>query len=131
MNFFAEFVNLVNDLSARLMQKPALLGKILILLATVIWGSSFVVLKNTLDTIPTEYLLGFRFSLAAVLLAGVFYPMLRKFNLGYLRRGLLLGGAAVLRLLHPNPGADRHHPGQKRVPHRHLLRHRAVFLLGD
>ena len=44
MNFFAEFVNLVNDLSTRLKQNPARLGKILILLATIIWGSSFVVL---------------------------------------------------------------------------------------
>ncbi len=91
MNFFAEFVNLVNDLSTRLKQNPARLGKILILLATIIWGSSFVVLKNTLDTIPTEYLLGFRFSFAALLLAGVFYPMWKKFSLTYLRRGLLLG----------------------------------------
>jgi drug/metabolite transporter (DMT)-like permease len=60
-------------------------------LATIIWGSSFVVLKNTLDTIPTEFLLGFRFFLAAVLLSAVFYQMWREFNLSYLRRGLLLG----------------------------------------
>lgn len=81
----------VNSFIIRLKQNPARLGKILILLATIIWGSSFVVLKNTLDTLPTEYLLGFRFSFAALLLAGVFYPMWREFNLSYLRRGLLLG----------------------------------------
>ncbi|MCI9045358.1 MAG: DMT family transporter [Peptococcaceae bacterium] len=72
-------------------RRPATLGKLLILLATIIWGSSFVVLKNTLDTIPTEFLLGFRFFLAAVLLSAVFYQMWREFNLSYLRRGLLLG----------------------------------------
>ncbi len=81
----------VNSLIASLKSRPALLGKILILLATLIWGSSFVVLKNTLDSLPTEYLLGFRFSFAALLLAGVFYPMWREFSLSYLRRGLLLG----------------------------------------
>ena len=47
--------------------------------------------ENTLDTIPTEFLLGFRFFLAAVLLSAVFYQMWREFNLSYLRRGLLLG----------------------------------------
>lgn len=84
-------VDLVNRSCGWLKRRPATLGKLLILLATIIWGSSFVVLKNTLDTIPTEFLLGFRFFLAAVLLSAVFYQMWREFNLSYLRRGLLLG----------------------------------------
>lgn len=82
---------MVNRACGWLKRRPATLGKLLILLATIIWGSSFVVLKNTLDTIPTEFLLGFRFFLAAVLLSAVFYQMWREFNLSYLRRGLLLG----------------------------------------
>ena len=84
-------VDLVNRACGWLKRRPATLGKLLSLLATIIWGSSFVVLKNTLDTIPTEFLLGFRFFLAAVLLSAVFYQMWREFNLSYLRRGLLLG----------------------------------------
>ncbi len=84
-------VDLVNRACGWLKRRPATLGKLLILLATIIWGSSFVVLKNTLDTIPTEFLLGFRFFLAAVLLSAVFYQLWREFNLSYLRRGLLLG----------------------------------------
>ena len=84
-------VDLVNRACGWLKRRPATLGKLLILLATIIWGSSFVVLKNTLDTIPTEFLLGFRFFLAAVLLSAVFYQMWREFNISYLRRGLLLG----------------------------------------
>ncbi len=84
-------VDLANRACGWLKRRPATLGKLLILLATIIWGSSFVVLKNTLDTIPTEFLLGFRFFLAAVLLSAVFYQMWREFNLSYLRRGLLLG----------------------------------------
>ncbi len=84
-------VDLVNRACGWLKRRPATLGKLLILLATIIWGSSFVVLKNTLDTIPTEFLLGFRFFLAAVLLSAVFYQMWLEFNLSYLRRGLLLG----------------------------------------
>lgn len=84
-------IDFVNHICGWLKARPATLGKILILLATIIWGSSFVVLKNTLDTIPTEFLLGFRFFLAALLLSAVFYQMWREFNLSYLRRGLLLG----------------------------------------
>ena len=76
-------VDLVNRACGWLKRRPATLGKLLILLATIIWGSSFVVLKNTLDTIPTEFLLGFRFFLAAVLLSAVFYQMWREFNLSY------------------------------------------------
>lgn len=33
----------------------------LIILATVIWGSSFVVMKNSVDVLPTFWLLAIRF----------------------------------------------------------------------
>lgn len=74
-----------------LKQNPSLTGKILILLATLIWGSSFVVLKNTLDSLPTEFLLGVRFCFAALLLGIVFLPMWKDFDMGYLRCGIGLG----------------------------------------
>ncbi|MPM18415.1 hypothetical protein SDC9_64826 [bioreactor metagenome] len=67
------------------------LSRPLILLATIIWGSSFVVLKNTLDTLPVFSILAFRFLAAAVLLALIFRKHLRGLDRGYLIRGLVLG----------------------------------------
>lgn len=75
----------------RLMENKKMAGKLALFLAALIWGSSFVVVKNTVDTIPTEFLLGFRFSLAAVLLGIVFHKSLLKFDAVYLRQGLVLG----------------------------------------
>lgn len=59
-------------------------------LAALIWGSSFVVVKNTVDTIPTEFLLGFRFTVAAILLAVVFHRSLAKIDRAYLWQGATL-----------------------------------------
>ena len=44
-------------------------AKVLLLLTTIIWGSSFFILKNTLDEIPVFFLLSFRFLFSALLLA--------------------------------------------------------------
>ncbi len=82
---------MLSQIKRKLMQNPSLLGKILILLATIIWGSSFVILKNTLDSLPSEFLLGFRFSFAALILAIVFLPTWKQFDIGYLRCGAALG----------------------------------------
>lgn len=46
--------------------------KILIVLATLIWGSSFVIVKDTTNAVSPAWILVFRFALAAVLLAVVF-----------------------------------------------------------
>ena len=44
------------------------LAKPLILLATLVWGSSFFVMKNTLDHVPVFFLLAIRFTIAALIL---------------------------------------------------------------
>ena len=43
----------------------------LLILATIIWGSSFVVMKSSVDVLPTFWLLAIRFSFAALVLAVV------------------------------------------------------------
>ena len=44
------------------------LGRMYILFATLLWGTSFVVLKNTLDEVPVFFILGIRFSIAALIM---------------------------------------------------------------
>lgn len=41
------------------------LGRLALLGTTIIWGSSFIILKNTLNSLPTLWILAFRFSGAA------------------------------------------------------------------
>ena len=44
-----------------------LVAKLALLLATLIWGSSFIIMKDALDDITTYYLLAIRFTGAFVL----------------------------------------------------------------
>lgn len=67
---------------------PALFG---MLATALIWGFAFVVVKNSLDDITTEYMLAFRFTVAAVGLALIFCTRLKKINLAYLKNGSVLG----------------------------------------
>lgn len=63
----------------------------LIILATVIWGSSFVVMKSSVEVLPTFWLLAIRFSLAAVLLGLVFWRRWKVFDRQYLLGGTVMG----------------------------------------
>ena len=72
--------------------------RLLIVLATVIWGSSFVIVKDVTGFLDPAWLLAFRFGVAAVLLAAAFAPKRREL---FLRRdhvlvGLLFGAALFL-----------------------------------
>lgn len=67
------------------------LARPLIVLATLIWGSTFVIMKNTLDSVPTFYLLAFRFTVAAVILGLVFWKKWRLLDKSYLMGGCVMG----------------------------------------
>lgn len=67
------------------------LAKPMIVLATLIWGSTFFILKDTLDDVDLMFLLAFRFSLAAGILAVVFWKRWNAMDLGYLWRGGVMG----------------------------------------
>ena len=68
------------------------LAKPLLFLAAFIWGTSFFIMKNTLDAVPPFWLLVFRFATGAALL-GLFCGKKRRarFTWDYLWRGGILG----------------------------------------
>lgn len=66
-----------------------MLYKFLIVLATLIWGSSFVIVKDTTDAVSPAWILVVRFGLAALILALVY---LKKREL-YLRKDYIALGA--------------------------------------
>jgi len=71
--------------------KQAMLGKMALLLATLIWGGSFIVMKSALDDIDTCYLLAIRFTGAFILLAIVFHRRFQALNKTYIINGFWMG----------------------------------------
>ena len=88
--------------------------KALIVLATVIWGFSFVVMKDAVEVLPPAWLLGIRFTFAGILLFVVLARRVRKY---FSRRALAYGAVLgvfdflafwlqTLGLQHTTPGIN-------------------------
>jgi drug/metabolite transporter (DMT)-like permease len=69
----------------------SLKAHILLILITLIWGSNFVVIKNALADISPLFFNAVRLSLAAVVLAAIFYRELPRLTGGAVRSGCLVG----------------------------------------
>ena len=68
------------------------LAKPLLFLAAFIWGTSFFIMKNTLDSVPVLWLLTFRFTTGAVLVGLLCGRKWRtRFTPDYVWRGAVLG----------------------------------------
>ncbi|MBR6668375.1 MAG: DMT family transporter [Clostridia bacterium] len=66
-------------------------GRLALLTAALIWGSSFIVMKDTLDHIPVFQLLAIRFTLGGLLLAVIFRKQLMKAGRAILPHGAICG----------------------------------------
>lgn len=76
------------------------------LLTAVIWGFAFVVVKNSLDLIPPTYMLAFRFTIGAGVLALLFAKRLKGLTKEVLMEGLILGGFLFLSYLFQTIGCQ-------------------------
>lgn len=66
--------------------------KLALVVIAVIWGSSFLVMKDTLDSVPTFLLLACRFLIAALILLLLFFKRIRtNLNRHYIGVGALMG----------------------------------------
>ena len=88
-------------------------GRLALLTAAVIWGSSFIVMKDAVDSIPVYQLLAIRFTLAGLLLGLIFRKRLLQAGRRILPHGavcgvLLLGGYATqtFGLMTVSPGTN-------------------------
>ena len=72
------------------------LAKPMLFAAAFIWGSSFFIMKNTLDVMPTLFLLAIRFTAGALLLGLVCGKRWRAFTPDYLWRGAVIGAFLFL-----------------------------------
>ena len=93
--------------------RQKIIGRLALVGTTLIWGSSFVILKNVLDSVSTLYILAIRFTGAAILTALIGIKELRKMDTGYIKSGVLMGvflfAAYALQtfgLVHTTPGKN-------------------------
>ncbi len=69
----------------------SLLAKLALFSAALIWGSSFIIVKDTVDALPPNFLIAVRFSAGWIILGIVFMKKLKKINLSYLWQGAIIG----------------------------------------
>lgn len=62
-----------------------------LILTSAIWGFAFVVVKDSVDTIPPVYMVSIRYTIAAVLLGFVLIPQFKKLNRYYWIHGAVTG----------------------------------------
>ena len=72
------------------MRKSAL-GRLCLIGSTFLWGTSFVVLKSALDTMPTLWILAIRFLGAALLMTLFGFRKLKKLDQSYWKGGAVMG----------------------------------------
>ena len=72
-------------------KKKGIFGRLALLITTMIWGTSFVIMKNTLDSITPTWILVYRFTGAAAVLFLACIPRLKKIDRGYLKGGVCMG----------------------------------------
>lgn len=83
------------------------LAKPMLILAPIIWGSSFVVMKHSLDSFTPFYLLAFRFTAAAIILGLVFWKSWRVMDREYFKGGFIIGTLLFLAYAFQTFGLDR------------------------
>ena len=75
-------------------RNPAIAGQAALFATALLWGTSFVILKHTLDSVGTLWILAIRFTLAALFLG--FFAGKRLFRLPRLQlRGAVLMGVSL------------------------------------
>ncbi len=72
-------------------KKLNLIGQLCLVSAILVWGSSFVILKQTMESVPPFYLIAIRFLLSSLVLFLVFIKKMIKIKLKTLIRGGILG----------------------------------------
>lgn len=96
------------------MEKKArlnLIGQLLLFAATIVWGTSFFILKETIATYPPMYVIGFRFFLSAIILFLIFIKRIIKLTKGALIRGIAVGLCIAAAYLTQTYGLAKTSPG--------------------
>lgn len=72
-------------------KKLNIVGQCLLIAATLLWGTSFIILKNALDTLPVTFVLTVRFLASALILFAVRFKKIIKISKRAAIMGLIAG----------------------------------------
>lgn len=92
-------------------RKRAAIARLMLFTGAILWGSSYFVLKNTLDEVPLFLLLSIRFFFAGLILLTVRAPYLRRLNRRCLGTGALTGLFLALAYIFQTVGLTNTTPG--------------------
>ena len=71
--------------------KKYILSKAALFIAALIWGSTFVVVKDATFTMGASFILAMRFSIGSLVLISIYYKKLKIIDKSYLKGGLIMG----------------------------------------
>ncbi len=80
--------------------------------AAAIWGFAFVVIKDSLTYVSPLYIIAFRFTIAAISFACIFWKKLKKINRKYILKASLIGLFLFLAYLFQTIGCNFTSPGK-------------------
>jgi len=89
-----------------------ILGVVLLFGAAIAWGTSFLILKNTIEDVPTLYVLGIRFFVSALLIGAIRFKKTIKLDKEVLKGGAVIGLAVFFAYLSQTYGLKFTTPGQ-------------------
>ena len=72
-------------------KKLNLIGVLLLFSATIVWGSSFFILKSTIEHVPAFYVISIRFLIAGIGLGLIFWKKTRAMDKKTFWRGVIIG----------------------------------------
>jgi len=98
-----------NDMNDKKMKN---LGRLALFSAALLWGVSFVAMKNVLTSIPTLYVVAIRFCGAALILLPACVRRFRKIDKVYLAGGAMMGVALLLAYIFQTYGLRLTTPGK-------------------
>lgn len=93
-------------------KKLNIIGQLLLFFATLAWGTSFFILKDTIEKTPAFFVLAIRFLFAGVIFCLVFYKKLKKLNKSTFFMGVILGVLVYLAYATQTEGLKNTTPGR-------------------
>ena len=66
-------------------------GEVVMLIVTLLWGATFVIVKESIQDISTMLFIALRFTITAVFLIPIFFKIRKEFNREIFIAGLIIG----------------------------------------
>lgn len=94
------------------LSKKKQLAKMALFLTALIWGSSFIIVKDTVNAVPPNLLLTIRFFIAFVILSTLYHKKYKLISKQYIKNGAWLGFILFISFLTQTIGISHTTPGK-------------------